>query len=117
MDIYGKGQHGLALLSVKWIGFCFAGKESERNRSGQVRQGVLVFPTSNRKHHGRCYAWSSLMAFVFPRLTCVYFFFSFAVIVHSHEPSSLFRADGCSQPHCQWGVYGNRETIDGFARH
>lgn len=68
-------KYGMALLSEKWNGFCFAGKESVRNRSGQVRQGVLVFPASNRKHHGRCYAWSSLMAFVFPRLTYVFLFF------------------------------------------
>lgn len=65
MDQYGKGLHG---DTEKWNGFC-KGKETERNWSGQVRQGVLVFPASNRKHHGRCYAWSSLMAFVFPWLT------------------------------------------------
>lgn len=37
----GKGHHGMALLREKRIGFCFG---RERNRSGQVRQGVLVFP-------------------------------------------------------------------------
>lgn len=77
----------------------FGGTESERNRSGQVRQGVLVFPANNRKHHGRCYfAWSSLVAFVFPRLTCVFklFFLSRPLFIVMGLPRSSEPMDAAS---------------------
>lgn len=89
-DKYRKGQYGMAPLSEKWIGFCLGARN--RKGIGQVRSGKVFWfsAASNRKHHGRCYAWSSLMAFVFPRLPCVFcctplFFFFSAVSVHSHE--------------------------------
>lgn len=72
----GKGHHGMALLREKRIGFCF-GRERNRKGIGQVRSGKVFwfFPANNREHHVRCYyyAWSCLMAFVFPRLTLCLF--------------------------------------------
>lgn len=99
-DKYGKGQHGMALLSEKWIGFCLGqgiGKESVR--SGQAR--CFGFPRQQSEA-----SWPILLSmelyhgFCIPKVDLCLFsktFFSSAVSVHSHGPSSLFRADGCSQ--------------------
>lgn len=90
-NTHGKGHHGMALLSEKWIGICLGGMESERNRSGQAR--CFGFPRQQSEaswpmlpcmelSHGFCIPKVDLCLFY------LFFFFSRSVFIVM-GPSSL----------------------------
>lgn len=71
-DGYGKGQQGMVPLSEKWIGICLwereLGKGIGQDGSGKV---FWFFPPAIGSIMADVCMELSLMAFVFPRLTCV----------------------------------------------